>query len=259
MIVEPGPSTAAQASEPEPPAKCQTDPSPLEPEPVRSETASSIKGKSKGKEKEKEKADAQGINGRQRIKKLVPPRPFPTVPQSVSATGPRSSHREGKNLICLTRKTSLGNYMRRCKDVIIKDGYKTLHLSAMGAAIPLLLQLASALPPILPFPRDEIHYEIATGTVDVHDEVMPDDDDEDVSYQTRSKSVLSVVFKIGDGEFEGDRTASRKYSGGKSVGKTFGGPKSNVAKSDTKKKGKVTEEASAIIYEEPEQEFMDML
>jgi hypothetical protein len=54
--------------------------------------------------------------------KLKPPRPFPTVPTSVSATGPRSAHHEGKNYICVTRRTSLGAYMRRCKDLIIKDG-----------------------------------------------------------------------------------------------------------------------------------------
>jgi len=57
-----------------------------------------------------------------RINKLVPPRPYPTVPTSVSATGPRSAHKEGKNMICITRKTKLGAYMRRCKDMIIKDG-----------------------------------------------------------------------------------------------------------------------------------------
>ena len=56
------------------------------------------------------------------IRKLVPPRPFPTVPASVSATGPRSAHTEGKNYICITRKTQLGAYLRRCKDVVMKDG-----------------------------------------------------------------------------------------------------------------------------------------
>ena len=56
------------------------------------------------------------------IRKLVPPRPFPTVPASVSATGPRSAHTEGKNYICITRKTPLGAYLRRCKDVVLKDG-----------------------------------------------------------------------------------------------------------------------------------------
>ncbi|KIK54498.1 hypothetical protein GYMLUDRAFT_901014 [Collybiopsis luxurians FD-317 M1] len=140
---------------------------------------------------------------RQRIKKLTPARPFPSVPTSASATGPRSAHTEGKNLICITRKTSLAAYMRRCKDIILKDGYKTLRLSAMGAAIPLLLQLSLALPPILPFSPDEIHTEILTGTVEVQDEIIPDDEEEDISYRTRGKSTLKIDIVIGDGEFSG--------------------------------------------------------
>ena len=59
---------------------------------------------------------------RRKIKKLTPARPFPTVPTSVSATGPRSAHSEGKNYICITRKTPLAAYLRRCKDVIMVDG-----------------------------------------------------------------------------------------------------------------------------------------
>ena len=73
-------------------------------------------------------ANASGRASRPRINKLAPPRPFPTVPKSVSATGPRSVHKEGKNFLCLTRKTSLGAYMRRCKDVIIKDGCAITYL-----------------------------------------------------------------------------------------------------------------------------------
>ncbi|EPT00076.1 hypothetical protein FOMPIDRAFT_1036843 [Fomitopsis schrenkii] len=133
------------------------------------------------------------------IRKLVPPRPFPTVPTSVSATGPRSAHTEGKNYICITRKTQLGAYLRRCKDVVLKDGYKTLHLSAMGAAIPHLMQLTLSLPGILPYASEEIKTEVQTGTVQVQDEVMPDDDDDDITYQTRGKSTVSVVITIGDG------------------------------------------------------------
>jgi hypothetical protein len=92
-------------------------------------------GESRAKEKRKSTdidADQLGVDkGRpakpkHKIKKLVPPRPFPTVPTSVSATGPRSAHKEGKNYICLTRKTPLGAYLRRCKDVILKDGCATL-------------------------------------------------------------------------------------------------------------------------------------
>lgn len=61
-------------------------------------------------------------SARKNITKLVPPRPFPTVPTSVAATGPHSSHREGRNLICLTRRTKLGAYMRRCKNLLLQDG-----------------------------------------------------------------------------------------------------------------------------------------
>ncbi|KAJ6500653.1 hypothetical protein C8R45DRAFT_76447 [Mycena sanguinolenta] len=151
---------------------------------------------------------------RSRINKLTPARPFPTVPAAVSATGPRSAHKEGKNLICITRKTPLATYLRRCKNVIINDGYKTLHLSAMGAAIPHLLQLVVALPPILPFAADEIHSTVTTGTMEVHDEVLPDDEDEDITYRTRGKSTLQVVFKIGDGEFEGDTGSAKRPAAG---------------------------------------------
>lgn len=81
------------------------------------------KGKNTDKDKVRSKPQDKGKrHQRLRIKKLVPPRPFPTVPTSVSATGPRSGHKEGKNLICVTRKTPLARYLTRCKDVIIKDG-----------------------------------------------------------------------------------------------------------------------------------------
>ena len=55
---------------------------------------------------------------RPKIRKLVPPRPYPTVPPSVSATGPRSAHKEGKNIICITRKTPLAAYLRRCTALV---------------------------------------------------------------------------------------------------------------------------------------------
>jgi len=131
--------------------------------------------------------------------------------------------------------------------------YKTLHLTAMGAAIPLLLQLVCALPTILPFPQDEVHWEVTTGSVEVRDEVIPDDEEEDISYQTRCKSNLAIVFKIGNGGFEGECGALRRYSGGKSVPKSHNPPQKEQGKK--KAKGKATE----VVFEEPEQDFMDTL
>ena len=79
----------------------------------------------------------------------------------------------------------------------------------MGAAIPHLVQLSVALPPILPYDASEIHSEITTGTIHVHDEIVQDDEDEEITYEKRGKSTLMVVMKIGDGEYEGnDRSKS---------------------------------------------------
>ncbi|KAF7323260.1 hypothetical protein HMN09_00106800 [Mycena chlorophos] len=134
--------------------------------------------------------------------KLAPPRPFPT---------------EGKNLICITRKTPLASYLRRCKKVVLEDGYKTLHLSAMGAAIPHLLQLSVSLPAILPFGPNEVQTEITTGTVEVQDEIAPDDEDEDIEYKTRGKSTLLVVLKFGDGSGPSKKKPQQQTQGGRLV------------------------------------------
>lgn len=61
------------------------------------------------------------------------------------------------------------------------------------------MTLAVSLSAVLPYAADEIHIETLTGTVEVQDELIPDDEDEDISYRTRGKSSVSVVITIGDG------------------------------------------------------------
>jgi len=114
---------SGSAQDPEPQASTSNPPL-LEPEVVtNANEGTKSKGKITEEHKDRSSKYDQGKgHQRRRINKLVPPRPFPTVPTSVSATGPRSNHKEGKDLICITRKTSLACYLRRCKDVIIKDG-----------------------------------------------------------------------------------------------------------------------------------------
>ena len=94
---------------------------------ITGETVESSAGLPSKKGKEKANAPSSeaesSVKPAYKINKLVPARPFPTVPTSVSATGPRSAHHEGKNYIAVTRKTPLGAYLRRCKDVVLKDGY----------------------------------------------------------------------------------------------------------------------------------------
>ncbi|KAF8626313.1 hypothetical protein AX15_004981 [Amanita polypyramis BW_CC] len=164
-----------------------------------------------------------------RIRKLVPPRPWTFNPAADNATGPRSA-KEGRNYICLTRKTALGAYMRRCKGLFLDDGYTSIHLSAMGAAIPHLMQLACIFPDTLPFPDNEIHMDVTTGTVEVQDEVLPEEIDEDVVYDTRYKSTLKVTFRVGNGE----NLAKKQHSRCGSTGR-------------------------AHIMEEPEQQLPDMV
>ena len=131
------------------------------------------------------------------------------------------------------------------------DRYKSLHLSAMGAAIPHLAMLAVSLPPILPFPVDEIHTEILTGSVDVQDEVIPEDEDEDITYQTRSKSTLSVIIKIGDGEqmepVQAIKRGKGKKQGANTAKRATAGPSVQV---DAPRGDK-------IVIQEPEQLDMD--
>lgn len=115
--------------------------------------------------------------------------------------------------------------------------HKSLHLSAMGAAIPHLLTLAASLPDVLPFGPEQIHTEVLTGTVEVQDEIIPEDDNEDISYETRGKSTLSVVIKIGDGIDE-ERPKKRHNGEQKAKGKA----RSKPAK------------AQQVILSEPEQE-----
>ncbi|TFY70678.1 hypothetical protein EVG20_g2328 [Dentipellis fragilis] len=200
----------------------------------------------KGKEKATATAEAQ--EPKHKIRRLAPPRPFPTVPTSVNATGPRSTHHEGKNYIAITRKTQMGGYLRRIKDVVLKDGYRTIHLNALGAAIPHLMRLAVSIPAVLPYAAQEIHTEVLTGTVEVQDEIIPDDEDEDISYQTRGKSTVSVIIKIGDGLDE-------KLEGGKwsSRGKRGKARMKAVATQNAKNRA-VPEK---VVVQEPEQDDMD--
>ena len=114
----------------------------------------------------------------------------------------------------------------------------------MGAAIPHLLQLAVALPQILPFSADEISTQLLTGTVEVRDEIIPDDDDDDVTYRTRGKSALTVVFKIGDGLREG---MTRTKEGDEDMAKQPPLPK-------RVKSQKANEAPQQIVFQEPEQD-----
>ncbi len=126
----------------------------------------------------------------------------------------------------------------------------------MGAAIPHLLQLTLSLPEILPYTADEIKTEVQTGTVEVEDEVIPDDEDEDIYIRKRGKSTLSVVITIGDGVDEGHRSgkgrkkASKPGDVGGGRSKNNGGSKGKGAAAGGQGKKAGSSSAGKIVVRE---------
>lgn len=101
----------------EPGKRARTEPV-SEKNPVASTSGATTPAPNVQKPSEPKKA----VKRERRIVKLVPPRPFPTVAAGANATGPRSALSEGKNMICITRRTELGAYLRRCKELVLQDG-----------------------------------------------------------------------------------------------------------------------------------------
>jgi hypothetical protein len=121
-------------------------------------------------------------------------------------------------MICVTRRTPLAAYVQRCKDVIMEDGYRTLHLYALGAAIPHLLLVITSLPSMLPFSSNEISTEVQTASVPCTDEVLPTEEDEEeqeTTIEVREKSSLQIVLKIRDGERVGKKGQRQMGTAGK--------------------------------------------
>lgn len=198
--------------------------------------------------------DQSNSTRRPRIRRLAPPRPFPTVASASSATGPRAAHHEGKNNICVTRKTKLAAYLRRCKALLVDDGFKELRLDAMGAAIPHLALLVVSLPPILPWAESEVHVDVFTGSVEVHDEILSESgsDAEDgprEEFRTRVKSTMKVIVRIG----QGDTASTADNPVRDPVPRTA----SKVEKQANGDKGAVRQERGQIVLQELEQDGME--
>lgn len=114
----------------------------------------------------------------------------------------------------------------------------------MGAAIPHAVQLSVSLPDILPHAAEEIHTEVLTGSVEVKDEIIPDDEEEDITYRDRGKSTISINITIGDGVDEIRRSRTKKASGSPSA---VGGKQQSKRKQRAGKQGGHVQEPERII------------
>jgi hypothetical protein len=138
---------------------------------------------------------SSGVGGKQlhTARRMQPMKPLTSDGQNVlgrpkdtSGSNPTRGI-EGRDVVFVTRKTGLGSYMRRCKALLVDDGYvfplcvrirvlivrrlNQITLHALCVAIPHAVMLLYALIDILPFPRQFIHHEIQTSSVECHDEM----------------------------------------------------------------------------------------
>jgi hypothetical protein len=122
----------------------------------------------------------------------------------------------------------------------------------MGAAIPLLAQLAAALPPIL---EDQIRTEITTGTCDVQDERIPDNDEDDIEIKTRSKSTLRIVLRVGPESQDTDGPPTQRKAMKGKDGKRRNNNTSPTRPTVKLKDFKDTPQSNrtVLVYEEPDQ------
>lgn len=54
-----------------------------------------------------------------KVRKLAPAKPL----IAVSTTGQKSANEQDKTVVCVSRKTSLGSYLSRCKRILTEEGY----------------------------------------------------------------------------------------------------------------------------------------
>lgn len=125
------------------------------------------------------------INGR--VRKLVVPVPKPVAPTLARSTTSGSlvetrskdaSHDVRHEQIMIRRKKGrgLGGYMKQCVRAFVDRSMRSVELVAMSAAIDFALKVALASRDALPGGHEAVSMSVKTMTVDVKDQVVPDDD-----------------------------------------------------------------------------------
>ncbi|BEJ10756.1 hypothetical protein CspHIS471_0101780 [Cutaneotrichosporon sp. HIS471] len=114
----------------------------------------------------------------------------------------------GREIIFVTRKTSLGSLLGRARGLVLDEGHSHITLYALGAAIPHALLLLHALLDVLPYPAgpNGVWYEMETGSVVCTDEVNGETEDDLFSlgaveedmpeFRDRTKSSLRIEVHV---------------------------------------------------------------
>ncbi|KAM0789200.1 hypothetical protein ACM66B_000045 [Microbotryomycetes sp. NB124-2] len=158
-----------------------------------------------------------------KLRRLAPPKPVPKLAtrsptkakpverakstlSGAKVGGKAKDLGDGANTdhILVTRRKGMGfaGYLKKSCRAVIERGVTTIILTAMGAAIPLALSLGLAIRDNLPGGGEgsdsvvEMH--VRTGSCAVQDEITPEDEDEDLIYQTRTKSTVQVELRVSE-------------------------------------------------------------
>ena len=155
------------------------------------------------------KSDSVTTNAKKfnsKIRKLPPPLPLHQSSKVMknncrqSSISNKSSNKIS-NVLNITRKTNLMNYLNRSKNIFFNLGYQSLIINSLSAAIPHSLKLLSLIKSNLPVDdKRNVNVKILTNTVKVNDEVIPNDKELDVYNQSRYQSALTIIINLDNGD-----------------------------------------------------------
>ncbi|KDE06146.1 hypothetical protein MVLG_03561 [Microbotryum lychnidis-dioicae p1A1 Lamole] len=148
------------------------------------------------------------------LRRLAGARPPPSRSVRLGSTlsgakisGPSKDLNDGKDeeeiWVKLKNGLGIGGYLKRGVGAFRDRRCRCLSIHGMGAAIPLALSLGLAIRDALPGGSSDaemssVQMEVTTGSVEVSDEITPEDEDDDLLYQNRIKSTVSIQLSVRD-------------------------------------------------------------
>ncbi|CAG8482996.1 6165_t:CDS:2 [Diversispora eburnea] len=101
--------------------------------------------------------------------------------------------------IYVSRNSNFKGQLFRAKRLLLEDGHSPIIIiHGLGAAIQKSINLVLTLNDLL---QNQIVYKVTTGTVNLVDDIIPDDDDKDLEVQTRNNSSIHIEVSLKDNSF----------------------------------------------------------
>ncbi|CAG8605090.1 17319_t:CDS:2 [Dentiscutata erythropus] len=116
----------------------------------------------------------------------------PTSPQNTSQILKKRKPQRPATIptdIYVSRSSNFKGQLQRAKKLLIKDGHPSITIHGLGAMIQKSINLVLALKDLT---HNQIIYKATTGTVELIDDIIPEDDDKDLEVQTRNNSSIRI-------------------------------------------------------------------